>query len=84
MVYIFTAARFGAFMVILMKDVVKKLCVLEILCFAIHTILLQAASKVIINNCRDSKQGLFYLYYYSLCGLRGNTRAMDKTTKIKR
>ena len=39
-------------MVIVMKDIGKKLSVLEIPCFAIHAILLQATSKVIINNFR--------------------------------
>ena len=39
-------------MVIAMEDIVKKSYVLEIFCFAIHAILLQATSKVIINNFR--------------------------------
>ena len=46
------AVNFGACMVITMKNIVKKLCVLKISCFAIHAILFQVASKFIINNFR--------------------------------
>ena len=39
-------------MVIAMKNIVKKLCVLKISCFAIHAILFHVARKFIINNFR--------------------------------
>ena len=74
-------------MVIATKNIVKKCCVFEVTCFPIHAILLQAACKVIIKNFRsyfkvvaESKQELFYLHYHSLCDLRSNARATDKTT----
>ena len=39
-------------MVIAMRDIVKKWCVLEIFCFEIHAALFRATNKVIINNFR--------------------------------
>ena len=37
--------------------------------FAIYAVLLQSASKIIRNNCAESKVDLFYLHYHSLYDL---------------